>query len=127
MTCLPCEKEIIDNGMGIAAASLYGSVMSGTSVHVAATAFYTDVVEDILKPIGQRLLRGEHGKLSKEQHASLMAQIDKQCYRADEMIAWAKVGNGQHVSGWTDKLFAWVKDDQTFYTALIAELTANSK
>jgi hypothetical protein len=123
MGCLPCEKELIDQGMGRLAARFYAAVLGGKPVAVAAAEFYENVTEEITQPVAQNLLRGVNGKLSKEQHAAVMAQIDKQCYRADKLIAWALIGNAQNdLAAWTNEILGWVKDDQTFYTDLIAEL-----
>lgn len=126
MSCLPCKEEI-DNGMGSEAARLYAGVVGGMAnlrpIDQQAPLFYARIVENILHPLASRLLGGDMGKLSVDQTDALMAQIDKQCYRADQLIAWAQVGpDDGRIPGWTDELLAWAKDDQVFYTELAAEI-----
>lgn len=117
-----CIKTIIDTGMGAEAALLYLDVASGVSLHVAATEFYARVANNVTLPAAQALNRLH---LSKEQQADLAAQIDQQCYRADDFIAWARMSETErteHEAAWTEKILGWVKDDQTFYTELAADL-----
>lgn len=121
MTCLPCKEEI-DNGMGRIAARFYGRVGSGTPVHVAAAQFYEDGVTEIFGPLASKLLTM---KLTDEQTAELMVQIDKQCYRADDLIVRGLAldgANSTQIDAWTAELLAWAKNDQAFYTALAAEV-----
>lgn len=132
MTCLPCEKEIIDGGMGTEAARLYREVSTGTALHVAAANFYIRVEENIFSPFAKRLLGSDEGtataskssapayKLSADQHDRLMSQIDKQCYRADELLAWAVTPPADPLAT-AKSILAWVKDDQSFYTELLVE------
>lgn len=128
MGCLPCEKEIIDGGMGAEAARFFREVSTGVAPHVAATNFYVRVSENIFSPLAKRLLGTEDGgkssfKLSADQHERLMKQIDEQCYRADKLIAWAMNTAGQNdVVIWTKQILGWVKADQKFYTELLVEL-----
>ncbi len=121
MSCLPCKEEI-DNGMGIFAANLYANVMekgAATTIDVEAPRFYAEAL-GAFSGVGRRLL--DTGRLTKDQTDSLMAQIDKACYRSDLFIQWARSRTGnEHDAAWTQKIFEWVKDDQTFYTALSAE------
>lgn len=124
MGCLPCEKEIIDNGMGKFAALFFEEIATGTEPIEAAIHFYYNVLVNITQPLAAKLVSSEI-KLTDEQHAAVMAQIDKQCYNADKFIAWAIGYSGADestVAGWTGEILAMVKDDQTFYTELIKTL-----
>ncbi len=123
MGCLPCEKEVIDGGMARYAAQFLRDVASGAKQIVAAIDFYNNVLINITQPLAQRLVSGEI-KISAEQHVAVMAQIDKQCYRADNLLAWGLVAepNQNVIDRWVSQIFQWVKDDQTFYTALVAVL-----
>jgi hypothetical protein len=124
MTCLPCKEEI-DNGMGAEAARFYAAIMNETSGVSAAQRhvplFYAAVVENVFGPVAQRLLGL---KLTKEQDERLMAQIDKQCYRANDLRAWALAADtvrAERAAAWTAKIIEWLDEDQVFYTALSAE------
>lgn len=126
MSCLPCKEEI-DNGMGAEAARFYAGVVGEMAnlrpIDQQAPLFYARVVENILHPLASGLLSGEMGKLTAAQTDALMAQIDKQCYRADQLIVWAQADSADgRIPSWTDELLLWIKDDQTFYTELAAEI-----
>lgn len=123
--CLPC-KEIIDNGMGIYSARMYGNVLEKNGAgakHFEAARFYADTLENIFSPLAKRWLANGSG-LSEEQTDRLMDQIDKECYRSDEMIAWALIDDPGEAAldGWTTKVLGWAKDSQTFYTAMSEEV-----
>lgn len=126
MTCLPCDKELIDQGMGKIAARMYARVGEGMPVTVAAAKFYEDGVSEIFEPLARDLLtRKGSDALTDDQTARLMKQISEQCYNADELIRWSLAFSGASeaaIAAWTSKIFKWAKDDQTFYTALSAEL-----
>lgn len=126
--CLPCKEEV-DNGMGILGSKLYAESIAGVpglrDVDRAAPIFYSRSVEQIFSPLAKEFLSGQHGKLSKEQVETLMAQIDKQCYRALDFRAWSLKTDPQiqeSAAAWTAKIFAWADDDQKVYTKLSAEL-----
>lgn len=126
--CLPCKEEI-DNGMGVEGATLYArtiaSVPNIRQVDREAPVFYVRVVERILSPLAKEFLAGDHGQLTKAQTETLMEQIDKQCYRALDLRAWALKTDSQVADNaivWTAKIFAWADDDQKVYTKLAAEL-----
>ena len=119
--CVPCKEEE-DNGMGIEAAQIYAAVAAdykAPSIAVNAAKFYIGVIRIHRKNIAYVL---EHKLLTKAQTDSMMAQIDLACYRADDLVKWARDfdGNTQasKIAAWTSKLFEWAKNDQTFYTAL---------
>lgn len=123
MGCLPCEKEIIDGGMGRYAAQFFLEVSTGTETIVAATNFYTNVLINITQPLAQKFLDGTY-KLTDEQHTAVMSRVDAQCYNADHLIAWGLIVNpdAATLGGWITQIFAWVKEDQTFYTDLVKAL-----
>lgn len=119
-----CMKIIIDTGMGVFAAGLYGRTLERNTASFApvdyeAPQFYIDAA---LK-FGEIAQNLSDGNLSKAQRDSLMEQIDKQCYRADYMITWSRVPapSAEVVNAWTNNLFLWTKEDQEFYTALAKE------
>lgn len=124
MTCLPCEKEIIDNGMGVYAAQFYKDVRTGTPADVAAASFYQATLTNIFAPLGKSWLAlSGKDQLSKEQTAKLEAQINKECYRADALIAWSGTLAAQATTDhWAATILGWAKDNQTFYTAFSTEL-----
>lgn len=120
-----CPKCVIDTGMGIFAADLYTRTVARVTglapVDYEAAGFYRDVVQLIAALADE--FSSKH--LTPDQRILLMAQIDKECYRADNLIAWCRVAgtaSSASVSVWTTKLFEWAKDDQTFYTAFAAEV-----
>lgn len=126
-----CVKIIIDTGMGSEAARLYAGVIARHAatrpidiatrpIDIEVALFYARGVETIIQPVALALNKLH---LTTDQHERLMAQVDKQCYRADHLIAWAQAGpDDGRIPGWTDELLAWAKDDQTFYTELAAEI-----
>lgn len=123
-----CVKIIIDTGMGSEAARLYAGVIARHAatrpIDIEVALFYARAVETIIQPVALALNKLH---LNTDQHERLMAQVDKQCYRADHLIAWAQAGpDDGRIPGWTDELLAWAKDDQTFYTELAAEGTGGS-
>lgn len=126
-----CVKIIIDTGMGAEAARLYAGVIKSTlgvqPIDSEAPLFYARVAETTTLRAAQAL--NEMAKLKSAQRDRLMAQIDKQCYRADELISWAQLGPEQradHAAAWTTQIFDWVKEDQVFYTELAAEVGEGS-
>lgn len=126
--CLPCKEEI-DNGMGIEGATHYASTIaemySLRAVDRVAPVTYSRIVENILSPLAKEFLAGKHGPLTKEQTDMLMAQIDKQCYRALDFRAWSLKSEEQIAKAapaWTAKIFEWADEDQKVYTKLAAEL-----
>src|SRR5688572_24458416 len=132
MSCLPCEKEAVDGGMGAEAARFAREVWTGVAPHVAAANFYIRVSENILSPLAKRLLGSDDTatasernapkyKLSADQLDRLMKQIDKQCYRADVLIAWTTAPQSDTTT-MTKQILGWVKADQSFYTDLLVEL-----
>lgn len=123
MTCLPCEKEAVDNGMGKIAAQFYADVESGMPLTAAAATFYANGVKEIFSPLAARLL-AEKGRLNKSESQSLNERIDLQCYRADTFVAWGRMPKekrDEHAAAWVEQIFAWAKDDQTFYTKLATD------
>jgi hypothetical protein len=115
-----CTKCVIDNGMGINAARMYGRVLVQVSglagVDYEVADFYADVLVDC-----ERVAQAVWHKLDKDERTALLVQVDKACYRADDLIAWSKKSEteiAERAATWTVKLFEWAKDDQTFYTAL---------
>lgn len=124
MACNPdCQKIIIDTGMGREAAELYASVVDkmDNPLHAATARFYGAVVT-LTERVAQAILHS----LDSDQLRRMMEQIDKACYRADWLIAWAQEDPQMTIAtradDWTNQLFAWAKDDQNFYTALIKEV-----
>jgi len=109
--------------MGLYAAQFFKEVSTGKSVIEAAMNFYQNVLTNITQPLAQRLLDGTY-KLTTEQLAAVMFQIDQQCYHADDFIAWGLVAEPDPAitAVWVTQIFAWVKIDQVFYTELVKTL-----
>jgi hypothetical protein len=127
-----CQKLLLDGGMGVLAADLYASVMNETAgirpIDRHAGTFYSRIVGDLLGPLVTAIR--DAGPLSPDQEQRLAAQVDKQCYRADGFVAWAAADDARRVelaSFWTNKILEWVKEDQTFYIAFIAEVNNAGK
>lgn len=122
-----CVKIIIDTGMGAEAARLYAGVIKGTlgvqPLDWEAPLFYARAVESTVRPAAQAIL--DMPKTKSQQHDAVMAEIDKQCYRADAFIAWAKeppADRANRAAAWTETILGWAKFDQLFYTEMAAEI-----
>lgn len=140
MSCLPCEKEIIDSGMGIVRAQLYADTLRQIrtetapdqrirAVDVATADLFVNSQRTIFSKLAQDFLQ-EKFKLTKEQNEALMAKIDEGCYRAIDLTKWAFMPANdiaEHAQAWTVKIIAWLDADQKFFTDLIDALKPGKK
>ena len=123
-----CQKLLLDSGMAQIAADMYGRTIIRVNdrapnqirpVDMEAPLFFRQVAA-LFEESARRYLEA---KPSKAEKAALLEQLQKQCYRADELIAWSLKGDDQfvqHAAAWTAKLFAWAKEDQTFFLEHVA-------
>lgn len=120
-----CVKIIIDTGMAtLAATKMYapaldlagvtGSSRTVVDFYVASVELFTERAQEL-----------NEKKLTEEQRAKLTAQIQKMCYRADDLVKWSCADTDtirEKARVWRDEILAWAKDDQTVFTALVAEV-----
>lgn len=139
-----CIKTIIDTGMAVFAMRAYARVIGECpglrSINYFAPQFFIDAVMGDRGAVAGCDCEGatpalsgfyqvaqwlNRKKLTTEQRAILAAQVNKDCYRSDDLLAWAQKSEAEilaHVATWTREILAWVKDDQTVYTALVADV-----
>lgn len=122
-----CVKIIIDGAMVRFALKLYARVAATIqgirAIDLYAPTFFDEQVEHVFQPVAQIMNRWH---LSSDLQARLMEQVQEECYRADDLITWSRMApiewTDVRVAAWTEKIFAWAKDDQTFYTAFAKEV-----
>ena len=119
-----CTKCVIDYGMGRAGANLYGFVVGRITglrpIDYGIHQFYIDAVNDF-----QRGVEMIYHRLDKSQMQRLVEQLDKACYRANDMVAWCNRPEKEIVGKaglFTEKFIEWVADDQAFYVVLVKEV-----
>lgn len=136
-----CQKLLLDAGMSVFANRLYESVISKIvglrAIDYLAPSFYvatilgepaggSDDCECDTKPQGfLKLSLWLDSRLHGADHDTLMAQNAKECYRSDDLIAWANKPPAAivtHVEAWTAEIFEWAKDNQTVYTELLLKV-----
>ena len=139
-----CQKIIIDTGMAVFAMRMYQTTIDSFAAlravdsevpyfFIAAVLGEPNVVASCDCDNGTPALSGfyqvaqwlNRQKLTATQRATLTAQVQKDCYRSDDLIAWSLKTEAEivaHAPAWTAKILDWVKDDQTVYTQLVAEV-----
>lgn len=119
-----CVKIIIDGAMVRFALKLYARVIAMTHglrpVDYHAATFFDEQVEHVFQKVAQ-ILNARH--LKPVYQARLMEQVQKECYRADDLVKWSQAESitPELAARWTAKILEWAKDDQTFYTAFNEE------